>query len=409
MSTHTTDGMPDAAADPARLRDALAGHIAGFGWFATAQVEAAFRTVPRHLFLPGIELTDAYAAKAVVTKRDAAGAAISSASSPDIVVRMLEQLSAFPGDRVLEIGTGTGYNAALLAELTGPDGQVTTIDIDEDITTTAQRNLAEAGYGRVRVVRGDGADGHQGDAPYERIIVAAGAWDLPPAWWQQLASGGRIVIPLRLHGSGLTRSVALDRQPSGHLVSRSAMVCGFVPMRGTTATAGRSLKLGDGITASLDASDDADQHALAEALDHPAPEEWTGITVHDRDYDALHLDLWMATTITGAQFARLSIQPGTSGRITAPAPRWAGAALHDGKSIAYLTMRRTGSDTAEIGIAAYGHDSANIARTIRDLLSQWNPARPGQPVITARPTGTPAEPGHGTRIDRPHTQFTVTW
>ena len=94
---------------------------------------------------------------------------------------MLEQLDARPGHRILEIGTGTGINAALLAELAGPGGHVTTIDIDEDIVTAARRNLDAAGYRhQVTVLCADGADGDPGGGTaYDRIIATAGAWDLP--------------------------------------------------------------------------------------------------------------------------------------------------------------------------------------------------------------------------------------
>jgi protein-L-isoaspartate(D-aspartate) O-methyltransferase len=91
---------------------------------------------------------------------------------------MLEQLAVRPGDQVLEIGTGTGFNAALLAELAGTSGHVTTIDIDQDITDAARRSLNEAGYGHVQVIC---ADGYPADASYDRIIVTAGAPDLPAA------------------------------------------------------------------------------------------------------------------------------------------------------------------------------------------------------------------------------------
>jgi protein-L-isoaspartate(D-aspartate) O-methyltransferase len=94
--------------------------------------------------------------------------------------------------------------------------------------------------------------------------VTAGARDLPAAWWRQLATHGRIVVPLTLHGSGLTRSIAFDRHSAGHLVSDSALVCGFVPMRGSAADAGRTLQLAAGITLNIDASDDAAETALAD-------------------------------------------------------------------------------------------------------------------------------------------------
>jgi protein-L-isoaspartate O-methyltransferase len=117
-------------------------------------VEAAVRAVPREAFLPGTSLADAYGGSPVVTHRDKNGIATSSASAPGIVAAMLAQLDVRPGDRILEIGAGTGYNAALLARLTGPAGQVTTVELDPTIAAEAEIALAAAGYGQVTVIAG---------------------------------------------------------------------------------------------------------------------------------------------------------------------------------------------------------------------------------------------------------------
>jgi protein-L-isoaspartate(D-aspartate) O-methyltransferase len=164
--------------------------------------------VPRHLFAPGIPLEEAYAPDRVVTKRDENGVTVSSVSAPQIQAAMLEQAGLGPGMKVLEIGSG-GYNAALAAELVGPSGQVTSTDIDPEVTSRTRQALTQAGYGRVEVVLGDGEHGWLPRAPFDRIIVTAGAWDIPPAWTDQLADDGRITVPLRMRG--LTRSVALER------------------------------------------------------------------------------------------------------------------------------------------------------------------------------------------------------
>jgi protein-L-isoaspartate(D-aspartate) O-methyltransferase len=86
-----------------------------------------------------------------------------------------------PGQRVLEIGAGTGYNAALMAHIVGGSGEVVTVDIERDLVDAARDHLEAAGFGRVRVVLGDGGDGHPGGAPYDRIILTVGAWDVAPA------------------------------------------------------------------------------------------------------------------------------------------------------------------------------------------------------------------------------------
>lgn len=122
---------------------------------------------------------------------------VSSISAQQLQAHMLEQAEITVGMRILEIGSG-GYNAALLAELVGPSGQVTTVDIDEDITDRASRLLGEAGYSRVNVVLADAEGGVPEYAPYDRILVTAGAWDVPPAWVAQLAEGGRLLVPLQV-------------------------------------------------------------------------------------------------------------------------------------------------------------------------------------------------------------------
>ncbi|HET9896690.1 MAG TPA: hypothetical protein VFQ44_17305 [Streptosporangiaceae bacterium] len=123
---------------------------------------------------------------------------------------MLEQAAIEPGMRVLEIGSG-GYNAALIAELVGPSGAVTTVDIDPDVTGRATELLAAAGYGQVRVVLADGTGGEPAGAPYDRIMVTVEAADIAPAWVTQLVPQGRLVVPLRV--CSLTRSVV--RTPRG--------------------------------------------------------------------------------------------------------------------------------------------------------------------------------------------------
>jgi protein-L-isoaspartate(D-aspartate) O-methyltransferase len=182
---------------PDDLRNRMVDHIEAAGHLPSSSVEQALRTVPRHLFVPEASVEDAYANKAITTKPGGPGGRPAScASVPTVVAMMLGQLDAQPGDRILEIGAGTGYNAALVAELVGETGQVSTIDIYRDVAEQARRALDETGYGRVHVITGDGALGAQDRAPFDRIIVTVGPWDLPPAWFGQLAPGGRLVVPL---------------------------------------------------------------------------------------------------------------------------------------------------------------------------------------------------------------------
>ncbi len=258
----------------------------------TTQVEAAMRAVPRHLFVPDASIEKAYAQDGVVTHRGTDGRPRSMASAPAVVAQMLEQLDVRPGHRVLEIGAGTGYNAALLAHLVGPGGRVTSIDIDEDVVEGARSGLAAVGCDNVHLICGDGEYGHLGDAPYERLVVTAGAWDVPPAWTDQLTVDGRIVVPLRVRG--LTRSVALERE-NGFLRSRSMRYCGFIPMRGAGHCPEPTLKLSDDIEVYLRLDDrrSADAESLRNALDHPAHHTWLGVTASEEELG--HFEFWLAT------------------------------------------------------------------------------------------------------------------
>jgi protein-L-isoaspartate(D-aspartate) O-methyltransferase len=228
---HVYVGSEEAAATTSTvslLRTAMVQSLYTGGALQDQAVGQAMSKVPRHLFLPGVPVPQAYADIAIPTHwRD--HVAVSSASQPAIVAIMLEQLQVGPGDQVLEIGAGTGYNAALLAELVGPSGNVTTVDIDGEIVAEALDHLATAGYPQVRVVVADGASGWVAGAPYDRIILTVGASDIAPAWYEQLREDGILVLPLWLGGVEL--SVAF-RKRAGSLYSLSQTPCGFMRLRG---------------------------------------------------------------------------------------------------------------------------------------------------------------------------------
>src|SRR5690606_26842832 len=222
-----------------RLRAQLIDHLVETGCVRTPRVEEAMRTVPRHLFVPNAPLEKAYGNTPVDTKFDGSGRSISCASQPDIVAMMLEQLDVQPGQKVLELGAGTGFNAGLLGYLVGETGHVTTIDVDEDIVDGARGGLAAAGIHNVEVVLGDGAVGHASNAPYDRIEATVGAHGVPHAWLDQLAPGGRLLTPLRLRGS-VSRSIAFENQ-DGAWRSVGSQMNTFMPRRGAIADDPRAL------------------------------------------------------------------------------------------------------------------------------------------------------------------------
>jgi protein-L-isoaspartate(D-aspartate) O-methyltransferase len=225
--------MPQDPSAP--LRRHLVEQLAKSGAIRSPAVARAITRVPRHLFVPGYPLHHVYADRALVTKARA-GVPTSSSSEPGLMANMLEMLRVRRGMNVLEIGAGTGYNAALLAELVGPEGTVTAIDIQRDVTLQARRNLRRAGYENARVVRADGARGMPADAPFDRIVVTAGCWEVTRSWRDQLAPNGIIVLPLRLNAA--TALIALRRR-GDDLVSFGAAPCGFMPMEGRTGRRAR--------------------------------------------------------------------------------------------------------------------------------------------------------------------------
>src|SRR5580700_11713939 len=185
------------------MRERLATRVVASHRIGSERVAAALHAVPRHVFLPDLRPEAAYRDDAIVTKRDADGQPISSSSQPAIMAIMLDQLDLASGQRVLEIGAGTGYNAALISHIVGASGQVTSIDIDPELVGTAREHLASAGFAAVTVASADGAGGYPEHAPYDRIIATVGVSDLAGPWLEQAAPGARIVVPLDVRGTQL--------------------------------------------------------------------------------------------------------------------------------------------------------------------------------------------------------------
>ena len=185
------------------------------------QVLAAMRTVPREQFVAHRLREFAYGDSPLPIE---SGQTI---SQPFIVALMTEALQLRPGDRVLEIGTGSGYAAAVLAEIAE---KVFTIERYEDLADSARRRLEEAGYGNVEVVCGDGTLGLADEAPFDAIVVAAGGPEVPPSLRDQLAEGGRMVIPIG--DQQLQSLVRITREPDGKFRTEDLGYVRFVPLVG---------------------------------------------------------------------------------------------------------------------------------------------------------------------------------
>lgn len=240
----------DAAAARARMVKALE-----VSTHASVAVLDAMGRVPRHAFVPrfwtfpggmsagppdelhewrlnpeeadpvALELAYAPDRALAILPEHVPGSATSTASAPDLMATMLDLLELRPGLRVLEIGAGSGYNAALLAELVGEQASVTTIDIDVAVSERARHHLEEAGYGAVRVLAGDGFYGAPNGGSFDRIVATVGCSDLSPWWLEQLTTEGFALVPLEHGGTHpIVRAVAHGDGATGRVVAPSAFV-----------------------------------------------------------------------------------------------------------------------------------------------------------------------------------------
>jgi len=179
----------------------------------------AMRAVPRHLFVPEARRPQAYSDDPLPIGYD------QTISQPYIVAFMSQALDVQPTHRVLEIGTGSGYQAAVLSRLAG---RVYTIEIVAPLADRARRTLADLGYQNIEVRTGNGYLGWPEHAPYDRVMVTAAPDEVPPALVQQLKMGGLMAIPV---GTGEQQLLILRRTPSG-METLNTLPVRFVPMTG---------------------------------------------------------------------------------------------------------------------------------------------------------------------------------
>ncbi len=182
------------------------------------EILAAFEKVKRHKFVPDRVKKYAYEDRPLPIGEG------QTISQPYIVTFMTEAIKPQKTDRVLEIGTGSGYQAAILGELCD---QVYTIEIIESLGKSAENTLSELGYGNVHVKIGDGYKGWPEHAPFDAIIVTCAPTEVPEPLKEQLAEGGRMVIPV---GRGFDQNLVLLEKKKGKLVEKKILPVVFVPM-----------------------------------------------------------------------------------------------------------------------------------------------------------------------------------
>ncbi|MFI6396199.1 methyltransferase, FxLD system [Nonomuraea sp. NPDC050540] len=357
--------------DPSKLREAMVAKYADSGHLRTPEIIKAFSEVERHAFIPDATVEAAYVDDAVPIKHDASGEMISCISAPSIVATQLEQVGALPGHKVLEAGAATGYNAALLGHLVGPTGHVWTIDVDQDLVDNAHRHVDAAGIGNVTVVLGDGAAGLPEHAPYDRIQFTVGAGDIPTTVLDQLAPGGRLVIPMRIRGS-ISRSFAFERDGDDGLWKVvSCEMATFVPLR---------KGIGDDIYTRVQLDGEGDVHletfseqlvdreAMRTILDTPTHRLHTSVKFRQGD-PWQWVYLWLACVLPNG----LSRMPGNRPGFT-PHFAWGSMAALDGDTLAYLTIRED-EDAAgrfwQIGVIGHGPHAAALAEQVATAIEEW--------------------------------------
>lgn len=185
-----------------------------------ARVMAAMHKVPRHRFVPADMEPYAYANRPLPIGNG------QTISQPFIVALMTDLLDLKPGDKVLEIGTGCGYQAAVLGELAR---EVYTIEIVEPLAQESAARLTALGYRNIRARSGDGYNGWPAHAPFDAIIVTAGAAAVPPALIEQLKPGGKLVIPVGPQWTG-QQLLVIDKDAGGKTTTRNALAVRFVPL-----------------------------------------------------------------------------------------------------------------------------------------------------------------------------------
>jgi protein-L-isoaspartate(D-aspartate) O-methyltransferase len=359
------------------LRRRLVDELTASGAIESDAVRQAFLDVPRELFVPEFAQREGLAAvyrdDAIPTKWGENRFPLSSSSQPTIMARMLERLALAPGQRVLEVGAGTGYNAALLSRILGPRGRVTSIDVDASLARGARAALRIAGC-RAGVVVGDGTEGHAPGAPYDRIVVTASAETIPRAWCAQLVEGGLVEVPLQLTANG-GQLVATFRREGDALRSVAAVRGGFMPLRDANGN-----RAGPRMLPFLSAHDGAGERrqpllqlsgtALA-TLPAAARKRLLGIGLAGgrrrplglrADTEALHLYLSLTLPASRA----VAVYPGAT----------VGLVARDGSSLAYVEPHRLDRASTVGRLVAHGDGSA--ADELLAAIRRWDErGRPG--------------------------------
>lgn len=404
-----------------RRREVMVQAVVDGGWAPSAEVQAALRAVPRHRYLPEAALAEAYHDDlAVVTRQSDSGRATSSVSAVWLQADMITNARLRPGARVLEIGSG-GYNAALIAEVAGPAGQVVTVDLDPYVVNRTRRFTAEGGTGKVVAVQGDGALGAPAalvpPGGFDAVIVTYNAWTIAPAWREQLAPDGILVVPLELHG--YTRAVALRRE--GDLLRATAWTfCGFIRDAGALRRTVPETVLAGGLRLRFWDGEPGDTTGLDEALRGPRHDVTTGVTMGANEFFG-SLQLYAATTLSG--FCRLVALDDPQDGCTGITKGQDVPAIIGHASLAYLTYVQTRDGDRpedkewEWVVHSFGEHGQRLAEQMAATVRAWDRrvraddnGEHANPVLTVHPAETPGDQlpaGHV--LAKEHFQLVFQW
>jgi protein-L-isoaspartate(D-aspartate) O-methyltransferase len=215
-----SDAKPPQTGDLSAQRETMVEtQIAARGISDPATL-SAMRTVPRHEFLPLRLRNEAYMDYPLPIGHG------QTISQPYIVAFMTETIRPQPGEKILEIGAGSGYQAAILAQM---GAEVYTVEIVEPLAEMARQTLERLGFKSARVMHGDGFRGWPEHAPFDAIIVTCAPDKIPPELVAQLKDGGRMIIPV---GGGMNQELVLLRKKGGNIEKQSVLPVRFVPMTG---------------------------------------------------------------------------------------------------------------------------------------------------------------------------------
>lgn len=208
-----------------REREELIERLVRWGYLTKPEIVEAFRKVPRHEFVPANLKDYAYADQPLPIGHG------QTISAPSMIAIMLDSLELKKGQKVLEIGAGSGYNAALIAEIVGSQGKVFTVERIAELAKFGRANLKKTGYGRVLVAVGDGTRGYKKEASWDRILVTACAPEIPRPLVEQLKVGGKLAAPVGQHYMFQTWLVA-NKRSKKEIKTLDRGGCSFVPLVG---------------------------------------------------------------------------------------------------------------------------------------------------------------------------------